>query len=137
MRWLLFLFCAPAFAQPEPCRCAPFENSADYYAVIVSHNLIGGPGPWLKWACVGQTTPPTLAHCTIAAPWSVIDLRRLGDRIETIRAAADPIAAFKASWKRHVSLPLSDPSLTPLRDAIAADMASKAASAPEQAASAP
>jgi len=127
---------APSWAQaPEPCRCAPFESSDAHFALIVSYNVVGGPGPWLKWACYPQQIPPGATqapaptYCTVAAPWSVVDLRKLGDRIETIRASADPLAAFRSSWKRHVTLPLSDPSLKPLRDAIAADVAAQSASA--------
>jgi len=131
---LLSLLCGPAFAQaPEPCPCAPFENSERYYAIVLGHNLFGGPGPWLRWGCYAQPvnagpTPDPPRYCTIAQPWGVIDIRKLGDRIETIRSSADPLAAFRSSWSRHVTLPLADPSLAPLRAAIAAQPASAASS---------
>jgi hypothetical protein len=118
-------FAAPVRAQaPEPCVCAPFENSQSYYAVIHSHNLLGGPGAWLKWGCYPNLppgSPGSPRYCVLAAPWSAIDLRRLGDRADTIRNAPDPLAAFAASWRRNVTLPFSDPSFDAIRAAIAAD----------------
>lgn len=134
---LMLLLCGPARAQaPEPCPCAWWQDDADQYAMIVSHNLFGGPGPWLRWHCYGQKIPegstqaPAPRVCTIAAPWSAIDLRRIGDRIDTIRSASDWKAAARAAWKRHVTLPMSDPSLAGMRAAMRAALPASAASAP-------
>jgi hypothetical protein len=131
---LFFLvWCSLSRAQaPEPCRCAWWQNDSDYYAMIVSHNLIGGPGPWIRWHCYAQAIPegatstPGPAVCTIAQPWAAITLTKIGDRLETIRAAPDWKAAARPSWKRHVTLPLSDPSLTEMREAIGKDLLQKA-----------
>jgi hypothetical protein len=130
--------CVPllAHAQPKPCDCQPWSDDEQWFAMVVDHNLFGGPGPWLRWACYSQIIPPGSEtapapfYCTIAQPWGAIDLRKLGDRIETIRASADPRAAFIASWKRHVTLPLSDPSLAGMRAAMRAALPASAASAP-------
>lgn len=122
---------------PAPCPCTPMQNDAEWFALVIDHNVFGGPGPWLRWACYPQKIPEGSLHaphptrCAIAQPWGLIDLRKLGDRIETIRASADPRAAFIASWKRHVTLPLSDPALADMRAAMRAALpASAAASAP-------
>lgn len=85
-------------------RCAPFEDSAQYFGMIVDYSLAAPEGPHLIWDCyakvIGQV-PWKTRHC-IHAPWTAIDLRRLGDRGDTIRKAADPVAAWHASYKRHV-----------------------------------
>lgn len=123
---------APAVAQTaapiKPCVCAPFQNDDEQFAMILSHNLIGGPGPWLAWACYAQKIPegstqaPRPRYCAMAAPWSAIDLRRLGDRFDTIRASPDPVKAFEAGWRRHVTVDLATAaSLRPLREAILND----------------
>lgn len=115
---------------PSACPCAPFEDSASYYALVLSHNFIGGPGPWLAWSCYSQApfqnlvTPPPPQRCLLAARWQDITLAKLGDRAETVRRASDPIAAFKASWRRHVDRSMSDPSLAEVRAAIIADLRS-------------
>lgn len=117
-------------APPPPCPCAPFEDSASYYALVLSYNLIGGPGPWLMWNCYSMApfenveTPPAPARCLLAARWQDITLTKLGDRAETVRKASDPIAAFKASWRRHVDRAASDPSLDAVRQAIRDDLRS-------------
>lgn len=136
--FVLALLASTAHAQtPEPCPCAWWQDDADYYALIVSQNLVGGPGPWVRWQCYPQRIPPGSTHapdpigCTLAAPWSAIDLRRLGDRLDTIRKAPDWKTAARTAWKRYVTLPLSDPSLAEVRAAIAA------AEAPASQASAP
>lgn len=114
---------------PEPCVCAPFQDDDEWYALVISYNLVGNSGAWLRWRCYPQkiTEPPTpLRTCTIGQPWSSISLDKLGSRAETIRrwpdgrlrTPAEAVAAFKAAWKRHVSLPLSDPSLDALRAEI-------------------
>lgn len=125
---LLLFFPLLARAQaPAPCPCTPWENSAEWFALVTDHNLFGGPGPWLRWSCYSQSkeipagslqSSGPLKRCAVAQPWGVVDLRKLGDRIETIRSSADPRAAFVASWKRHVTLPLSDPSLASMRAAM-------------------
>lgn len=119
---------AQTTAPPPPCPCAPFENSTNYYALVLSYNLIGGPGPWLAWSCYSQApfqnveTPPAPRRCLLAARWQDITLSKLGDRAETVRKASDPIAAFKASWRRHVDRSALDPSLAEVRNAAAADV---------------
>jgi hypothetical protein len=112
MRFLIALFlvacCAvpPAFAQTTNTpRCAPFEDSAKYTGMPIDYSLSAPAGPFLLWSCYAKDPadlPWRTRHC-IEAPWSAIDLRRLGDRSETIRAAPDPLAAWSASYKRHVS----------------------------------
>lgn len=115
---------------PPPCPCAPFESSTNYYALVLSYNIIGGPGPWLAWSCYSQAplsnveTPPPPHRCVLAARWQDVTLTRLGDRAETVRKASDPIAAFRASWRRHVDRSLMDPTLTEVRAAILADIKS-------------
>lgn len=117
-------------SSPEPCKCRPLQNDDDFFALILSHNLAGGPGPWLLWACYPQVIPPgsleapAPTYCSIMAPWSAIDLRRLGDRADTIRRATDQAAAFAASWRRHVVLRADDQSLLEIRAAIRADLRS-------------
>lgn len=121
---------AQTTAPPPPCPCAPFESSANYYALVLSHNIIGGPGPWLVWSCysmapfqnVEEVPPPH--RCVLAARWQDVTLTKLGDRSETVRKASDPIAAFKASWRRHVDRSLTDPSLAEVRAAIVNDLRS-------------
>lgn len=115
---------------PAPCRCAPFEDSSDYYALVLSYNLIGGPGPWLAWSCYPQApfanveTPPGPARCLLAARWQDITLAKLGDRVETVRKAKDPLAAFRSSWRRHVDRSALDPSLADVRAAAWRDFRS-------------
>lgn len=128
----LALAAAGAAAQtappPEPCVCAPFQNDGNYYALVLSYNFVGGPGPWLAWSCyaqkipAGSTTAPAPKRCALAARWQDITFSKLGDRAETVRKAKDPIAAFRASWRRHVDRPLSDPTLAPVLDAMRADI---------------
>ena len=134
---ILLSICGAARAQaPAPCPCHAAQDDAEWLALVVDHNLFGGPGPWLRWACYPQKIPEGSLHaphptrCSIAQPWGAIDLRKLGDRIETLRSSADPRAAFAASWKRHVTLPLSDPSLAGMRAAMRAALPASAASAP-------
>lgn len=115
---------------PQPCPCAPFEDSASYYALVVSHNFIGGPGPWLVWSCYSQApfqnvleVPPP-RRCLLAARWQDMTLSKLGDRAETVRRSSTPLAAFRASWKRHVDRAWTDPTLATVREAIAHDIKS-------------
>jgi len=116
---------------PEPCPCAPFENSPEYYALVLSYNLVGGPGPWLVWSCypqripAGSTTAPPPKRCALVDRWQNVTLAKLGDRAETVRKASDPVAAFRASWKRHVAVPMSDPQFDEVRAAMAADLKAK------------
>lgn len=119
---------AQTSAPPEPCPCAPFESSANYYALVISYNFVGGPGPWLAWSCyaqkipAGSTTAPAPKRCAMAALWRDVTWSKLGDRAETVRKAKDPLAAFQASWRRHVDRPLSDPYLAPVVDAMREDI---------------
>lgn len=111
--------CGHASAQtaPLPPPCTPWQNDAQWYALIVGYNVFGGPGPFLVYHCYSQIIPPGSTQApapirvTIAQPWGSIDLTKLGSRIETIRKAANPTQAFKNAWKRYVTLPLDDPSL--------------------------
>lgn len=92
------------FASTAAPRCAPFEESATYRGTILDASLTDPSGPYLVWSCQTTQPPTTITRHCIEAPWGVIDLRRLGDRSETIRANADPVAAFMASYKRHVTI---------------------------------
>lgn len=114
---------------PEPCPCSWWQNDDDYLGVITSQNVFRGPGIWAAYQCYPQTFPPGATEapppvrCVIAAPWSAVDLRRLGDRLDTIRNAADWKAAARTAWRRYVTLPLTDPSLAEIVKAIRADEA--------------
>lgn len=118
---------AQTTSPPPPCPCAPFEDSANYYALVLSYNIAGGPGPWLAWSCYSAApfqnlvTPPPPRRCLLAARWQDITLTKLGSRLETIRASKDPLAAFRASWRRHVDRSAFDPSLAEVRAAAGAD----------------
>lgn len=105
MRCLLFsLLLTVASAVHAVPRCAPFESSPQFLGVITHHSISDPEGPYLLWKCyamVPEVRPAITRHC-IAAPWSVIDLRRLGDRVDTIRNAPDPLAAWRSSYQRHV-----------------------------------
>jgi hypothetical protein len=124
---LLFAASAAHAQAPAPCPCTPWESSPQWFALVVDHNLFGGPGPWLRWSCYSQSkeipagstqAPGPVRRCAIAQPWGSVDLRKLGDRVETIRLSPDSRAAFVSSWRRHVTLPLSDPSLASMRAAM-------------------
>lgn len=94
----------PAFAQAAPPRCAPFEDSARFTGMPIDYSVTDAAGPFLLWSCYAKTAadgPWRTRHC-IEAPWTAIDLRKIGDRSETIRASPQPLAAWSASYKRHV-----------------------------------
>lgn len=99
--WLLLMWCTASVAQS---RCAPFEDSDMAEGWVIQSSVTDSTGPYLVWACAtvvdGQWI--VIRHC-IEATWAEIDLRRLGDRSETARSSANPIAAFHASYRRHVT----------------------------------
>lgn len=111
---------------PPPPPCVPWQNDANWYALIVGYNVFGGPGPFLVYHCYNQIIPPGSerplppVRVTIAQPWGAIDLTKLGSRIETIRKSSNPTQAFKNAWKRYVTLPLADPSLAEVAAAASA-----------------
>ncbi len=98
---LLLTVASAANAAP---RCAPFESSPQFLGVITHHSISDPEGPYLLWKCyaMAPTVLPAITRHCVAAPWSAIDLRRLGDRADTIRQAPDPLAAWRASYQRHV-----------------------------------
>lgn len=116
---LALVLCGHASAQTAPPLppCVPWQNDANWYALIVGYNVFGGPGPFLVYHCYSQIIPPGSLHApdpirvTIAQPWGAVDLTKLGSRIDTIRKSPNPTQAFKNAWRRYVTLQLSDPSL--------------------------
>lgn len=117
---LALVLCGHASAQTAPPLppCVPWQNDANWYALIVGYNVFGGPGPFLVYHCYEQkigpagvevASPPV--RVTIAQPWGAVDLTKLGSRIDTIRKSPNPTQAFKNAWRRYVTLQLSDPSL--------------------------
>lgn len=63
---------------------------------------------YVVWDCYANKipegalqTPGATRHCLVS-DWSLIDLRRLGDRSDTIRKAADQRAAWRIAWARFV-----------------------------------
>lgn len=120
MRALVFLlFLAMSSLSTAHARCAPFENSPTWTAEIESGSMeslfwdmqvsFDPVGPPLVWTCWPNVFTPEIQgptrHC-IEATWAELGanpLGNLGARIETIRKAADPIAAFAASYARHVT----------------------------------
>lgn len=94
-------------------RCAPTEDRVGVFGEIVAfHALDPSTGPLMLWECwriVDESGQPAQkgqwrrysVHC-IADSWARVTARMLGDRAETVRAAADPVAAFHASYARHV-----------------------------------
>jgi hypothetical protein len=104
MKYLLLalaLLCSNA----QAARCAPFEASADYFAMVGEYSLSDPEGPYLLWSCYEQTIATTnvvTRHC-LEGTWATLTLGKLGDRAETIRKSATPVAAFHASVKRHVT----------------------------------
>lgn len=104
MKYLLLalaLLCGNAHA----ARCAPFESSAEYQARVDAYSLTDDVGPFIVWACFEQRAAPVNVvsfHC-LEGSWAALTLSKLGDRAETIRKSATPIAAFHASVKRHVT----------------------------------
>jgi len=110
---VLVAFCAvpPAVAATPTAaqmpRCAPFEDSPQFVGAVTHYSIVDPAGPWVLWNCYALqpgVTPVRTRHC-LEASWAVIDLRRLGDRVDTVRLAADPPAAWSASYKRHVTVP--------------------------------
>lgn len=108
MKYLLLalaLLCGNA----QAARCAPFEASAEYQGLVDEYSLTDATGPYLLWSCYDQRIAPTnvvTRHC-LEGSWASLTLSKLGDRMETIRKSATPIAAFHASVKRHVTDPNS------------------------------
>lgn len=103
---LLTIWCGLSLAAAP---CAPGEDSKEYFSMTVAFNLTDTKkDPFLVWECYSNapfqnrsTTPKPSRHCLVDS-WSNMDLRRLGDRADTVRLAADPKAAFRASLARHV-----------------------------------
>lgn len=86
--------------------CGPGIDSPGYTSLTVGADLHSGEGPLILWGCYPNqmneaTQAPAAAswHC-LDDGWTNVDLRRLGDRTDTIRLAADRLAAFEASVKR-------------------------------------
>jgi len=90
--------------QAKAAPCAPFEHSAAWTGIVVEWSLSDPEGPFVVWSCFAMTldAPVQVTRNCLEAPWSAIDLRRLGDRSDTIRNAADPLAAWAAALKRYV-----------------------------------
>ena len=87
-----------------PMRINPLAGrTASYVPEILAYSATDPDGPFLIWRCTTKAQPITRTlHC-IEAPWAAIDLRRLGDRADTIRKAADPQLAWDAAYKRFVT----------------------------------
>ena len=106
--WLAGLFllwsCTASTAAP---RCAPFQDDGRMVGQVLAASVSDPAGPYLVWGCASHpedtTQPVTVTYHCIEAPWSAITLRNLGDRADTVRNAADPVAAFFASHRRHVT----------------------------------
>lgn len=116
MRWLLaLLLLALSSASMAQSRCAPIEDAVGVFGVVLDADVVNGTGPYMIWACVrivDETGKPaesgqwmmTSRHC-IEATWAELGLNaltNLGGRLETIRKAVDQVAAFHASYARHV-----------------------------------
>lgn len=108
MRYLL-LALAVMCGNAHAARCAPFEDSADYFAMVGEYSLSDAEGPYLLWTCYAMdiAAPVRISvHC-LEGSWATLTIAKLGDRAETVRKSATPIAAFHASVKRHVTDPKS------------------------------
>jgi len=85
-------------------RCAPFEDSPQFIGFVTHYSIIDPAGLWVLWNCYAVqigTLPVRTRHC-LEAPWSAIDLRRLGDRVDTVRSAPAPLVAWTTAYKRYV-----------------------------------
>lgn len=74
-------------------------------------------GAWMWWDCPEQGKRAELATD------GSISLSALGGRFDTIKKYDDKQAAAADSWKRNVTLPLSDPRFDAVRAAMEADIA--------------
>jgi hypothetical protein len=99
-----------AFVGPSPtfARCAPFEDREGVYAVVKDFSVSDAGGPYIVWSCYRLVQGQWFQwdrHCMEStwAEFGTNPLGKLGSRAETIRKAADPIAAFDVAHKRYVT----------------------------------
>lgn len=111
----LLAFARPAHAQtPGDLQCLPQQEGGTGSPAHTGWSL---NGRWTWWWCPHADGRQRL---TLIVGTPAATLRNIGDRIDTIRLAPDKLAAARASWRRHVTLPLSDPLFAAvLPDAVA------------------
>jgi hypothetical protein len=106
----LFLFSQSIHA--APCPCMPFEDSVAY---LGSSPLVGATpnGYFASYSChlkVDINAPIKL--CTILVRKDYASLTSIAGKVTT--ALSSP-TSFASSWKRNVTLPITDPSLDLIR----------------------
>jgi hypothetical protein len=74
-------------------------------------------GAWMYYICdpYGKSPITAKSHVVWIAAANPVRFDLIGNRMETIKNNADPLAAANKAWARYVNLPPNDPLLGPVK----------------------